>query len=72
MNLTETTLLYALAAFLWLIIGFGFGWAFGHTTRPDDHTAEDDAEQADYLRRENRDAAARKRVKAYPITESKS
>ena len=72
MNIAETFALYAVAAFLWLAIGFGFGWVFGHTARQDDHTQEDDAEQADYLLRAIRDQEARKRVKAYPITESKS
>lgn len=69
MNITETFAIYALAAFLWLLIGFGFGWVFGHTARPDDHTAEDDAEQAEYLRAANAEFEKRRRVKAYPIQE---
>lgn len=75
MNITETFAIYALAAFLWLLIGFGFGWVFGHLSRPDDHTAEDDAEQIDYLKQADEQVATRKRLaayKPYPNIESKS
>ena len=47
------------------------GVAIGKMMRPDDHTKEDDDEQADYLQAVRREAE-RRRVKAYPITEIKS
>ena len=72
MNIAETFVIYALAAFLWLAIGFCFGWIFGYTARPDDHTEEDDAEQMAYLRAVDWEKAQIKKMKAYPITESKS
>lgn len=60
----------------WIVAIMAFllwvGFVFGKAARPDDHTAEDDAEQAEYLRAANAEFEKRRRVKAYPITESKS
>lgn len=47
------------------------GYVVGKATRPGPHTAEDDAEQAAYLRNVNAEKERRK-MQAYPITESKS
>lgn len=65
MNITETFAIYALAAFLWLLIGFGFGWVFGRIARPDDYSDEDDAEQMAYLKQADEQVATRKRLAAY-------
>lgn len=58
-----------LIALIGLCLAIGF--AFGKAARPNDHTAEDDAEQDAYLRAANVEFDKRRRVKAYPITESK-
>lgn len=59
------------------LIGFSLavGVAIGKGSRPDDHTAEDDAEQIEYLKQADEQVATRKRLaayKPYPNTESKS
>lgn len=71
MSITNEVLAYAFAAAMWFALGVGFCWAFMRGTRPNDHTAEDDAEQMAYLRNVNAEKERRK-MRAYPITESKS
>lgn len=66
-----------IAAYIVAIMAFllWVGFMFGKAARPDDHTQEDDAEQAAYLKQADEQVATRKRLaayKPYPNIESKS
>lgn len=65
MSITNEVLAYAFAAACWFVLGVGFCWAFMRGTRPNDHTAEDDAEQMAYLKQADEQVATRKRLAAY-------
>ena len=66
-----------IAAYIVAIMAFLLyvGFVIGKGSRPDDHTAEDDAEQIEYLKQADEQVATRKRLaayKPYPNTGSKS